>query len=68
MLVGSAPSFDARVPKSRTSRKTGQSGRLHRTDAGEWVWSSDENESESDDDESESVSDDDQVNFFSLTR
>ena len=39
---------------------SGQSGRLHRTDAGDWVWSSDDNDSsDSDDDESPDESPDD---------
>ena len=61
MLVGSAPAIDARVPKSRTNRRAGQSGRLHRTDAGDWVWSSDDEESSSDDDESNDESNDDNL-------
>jgi hypothetical protein len=39
---------------------SGQSGRLHRTDAGDWVWSSDDNDSsDSDDDDSPDESPDD---------
>lgn len=61
MLVGSAPAIDARVPKSRTNRRAGQSGRLHRTDAGDWVWSSDENDSSSSDEDDSNESNDDNL-------
>jgi len=46
-LVNAAPNLDARVTK-RQSRKPGTSGRLHRNETGDWVWSSDE-EGDSDD-------------------
>lgn len=47
VLVNAAPNLDARVTK-RQSRKPGTSGRLHRNETGDWVWSSDE-EGDSDD-------------------
>ncbi len=43
-LVTAAPSIDARVQKARSSKQKASSGRLHRNDAGDWVWSSDEEE------------------------
>lgn len=54
VLVSSAPSIEARVPKARANKQKsgGASGRLHRNDAGDWVWSSD---SDSDDDDDEQV-------------
>ena len=50
-LVASAPSIDARVQKARGSSKQrpGASGRLHRNDAGDWVWSSDEDDDDNND-------------------
>jgi len=47
VLVNAAPNLDARVTK-RQSKKPGTSGRLHRNETGDWVWSSDE-EGDSDD-------------------
>ena len=46
-LVASAPNIDARVQKARTAKRPGTSGRLHRNEVGEWVWSSDEDEGDS---------------------
>ncbi len=43
-LVTAAPSIDARMQKSRSNKQKASSGRLHRNDAGDWVWSSDEEE------------------------
>ena len=43
-LVASAPNIDARVQKAKTAKRPGTSGRLHRNEVGEWVWSSDEDE------------------------
>jgi len=40
-LVGAAPNIEARVAK-KASRKPGTSGRLHRNETGDWVWSSDD--------------------------
>ena len=49
-LVASAPSIDARVQKARgpSKQRPGASGRLHRNDAGDWVWSSDEDDDDDD--------------------
>ena len=56
-LVASAPSIDARVQKARgggggggssKQQRPGASGRLHRNDAGDWVWSSDEEDDDND--------------------
>jgi len=46
-LVTIAPNLESRVTK-RQSKKPGASGRLHRNETGDWVWSSDE-EGDSDD-------------------
>jgi len=46
-LVHLAPNLESRVTK-RQSKKPGASGRLHRNETGDWVWSSDE-EGDSDD-------------------
>jgi len=46
-LVASAPNIDARVQKAKTAKRPGTSGRLHRNEVGEWVWSSDEDEGDS---------------------
>lgn len=44
-LVAIGPSMETRVNKAQTSkRQSGTSGRLHRTVAGEWVWSEDDDE------------------------
>ncbi|KAI7691326.1 Serine/threonine-protein kinase OSR1 [Sarcoptes scabiei] len=47
-LLTIAPSIEERSKKARTVRRAqGASGRLHRTEAGDWIWSSDdEQESE----------------------
>jgi len=45
-LLTNAPSIEERAKKAKTSRRgQGASGRLHRTEAGDWVWSSDEEDS-----------------------
>ena len=46
-LVASAPNIDTRVQKAKTAKRPGTSGRLHRNEVGEWVWSSDEDEGDS---------------------
>lgn len=46
-LVNLAPNLESRVTK-RQAKKPGASGRLHRNETGDWVWSSDE-EGDSDD-------------------
>ena len=44
-LLTNAPSIEERAKKAKTGRRgQGASGRLHRTEAGDWVWSSDEDE------------------------
>jgi len=43
VLVSGTPSLEAKVTK-RTNRKPGASGRLHRNETGDWVWSSDEDD------------------------
>ena len=44
-LLTNAPSIEERTKKAKTSRRgQGASGRLHRTEAGDWVWSSDEDD------------------------
>ncbi len=49
-LVITAPSIDARVQKARSSKqRPGTSGRLHRNDAGDWVWSSDDEDEDNTD-------------------
>jgi len=48
-LVASAPNIDTRVQKAKTAKRPGTSGRLHRNEVGEWVWSSDEDEGDSGD-------------------
>ncbi|XP_076237722.1 serine/threonine-protein kinase OSR1 isoform X2 [Calliopsis andreniformis] len=49
-LVAIGPSLETRVQKA-SKRQPGTSGRLHRTVTGEWVWSSEEEESASSGDE-----------------
>ena len=41
-LVASAPNIDTRVQKAKSAKRPGTSGRLHRNDHGDWVWSSDD--------------------------
>jgi len=50
-LVTLAPSIESRVLKGRSSknRAGSSSGRLHRNDAGDWVWSSDDDDDDDDD-------------------
>ncbi|XP_061933977.1 serine/threonine-protein kinase OSR1 isoform X1 [Apis cerana] len=50
-LVACGPSLETRVQKA-SKRQPGTSGRLHRTVTGEWVWSSEEEDSVSSGDES----------------
>ena len=45
VLVNAAPNPEVKVNKSR-SKKPGTSGRLHRNETGDWVWSSDEEDSD----------------------
>ena len=53
-LFITAPSLEARAQKARSYRKApGASGRLHRTEAGDWVWSSDSEEEAQSDEESD---------------
>ena len=43
-----APTIEERAKKAKSSRRAqGASGRLHRTEAGDWVWSSSDEEDES---------------------
>lgn len=49
-----APSLEARSQKARSYRKApGASGRLHRTEAGDWIWSSDSEDEAHSNDESD---------------
>ena len=49
-----APTLEARSQKARSYRKNpGASGRLHRTEAGDWVWSSDSEGPDGSDEESD---------------
>ena len=53
-LVTVAPSIDARVQKAKSNKQPkpgSSSGRLHRNDAGDWVWSSDDEDDDDDDDD-----------------
>ncbi|XP_075680458.1 oxidative stress responsive kinase frayed isoform X2 [Dermatophagoides pteronyssinus] len=48
-LLTIAPTIEERSKKARTSRRAqGASGRLHRTEAGDWVWSSSDEEDDDD--------------------
>lgn len=47
MLVSCAPSLEIRAQKLKNAKRLpGTSGRLHRTEAGDWVWSSDDESEE----------------------
>jgi len=53
-LIAQAPTLEARSQKARSYRKNpGASGRLHRTEAGDWVWSSDSEGPDGSDEESD---------------
>ncbi|XP_063588973.1 serine/threonine-protein kinase OSR1-like [Penaeus indicus] len=56
VLLQGGPSIEERVAKQIRGRQPGTSGRLHRTQSGDWVWSSDEEEGEKDGDEPDKVS------------
>ncbi|XP_050696364.1 serine/threonine-protein kinase OSR1-like isoform X4 [Eriocheir sinensis] len=55
VLLQGGPSIEERVSKQSRSRQPGTSGRLHRTQSGDWVWSSDE-EDDKDGDEADKIS------------
>lgn len=47
-LLPCAPSIEERAKKAKTNKRTpGTSGRLHRTNTGDWVWSDDDDSSHS---------------------
>lgn len=49
-----APSLEARSQKARSYKKApGASGRLHRTEAGDWIWSSDSEDEANSNEESD---------------
>ncbi|XP_076269724.1 oxidative stress responsive kinase frayed isoform X2 [Rhynchophorus ferrugineus] len=52
-LVATGPSLETRVQKA-SKRQPGASGRLHRKETGEWVWSSEEEEGGDESSESDS--------------
>ncbi|XP_069158752.1 serine/threonine-protein kinase OSR1-like isoform X3 [Procambarus clarkii] len=54
VLLQGGPSIEERVAKQNRSKQPGASGRLHRTQSGDWVWSSDEEEEK--DDEADKIS------------
>ncbi|XP_076328046.1 serine/threonine-protein kinase OSR1-like isoform X2 [Tachypleus tridentatus] len=58
-LVSCGPSLETRAQKLKDNKKRGASGRLHRTETGDWVWSSGE---DSYDEDSASVKSEEQVN------
>ena len=46
-LLTCAPTIEERAKKAKTSKRApGTSGRLHRTNTGDWVWSDDEDSDE----------------------
>lgn len=56
-LLSSAPSIEERAKKAKNvKRPPGTSGRLHRTEAGDWVWSSDDDLSDSNEQKDSSAS------------
>lgn len=58
MLLSCAPSLEVRAQKLKnTKRVPGTSGRLHRTETGDWVWSSDEENTDSSDEKENVIKD-----------